>query len=135
MFLKEWLKQGEVRLAAGPHAGRARADSALLLMQIVGRDRAFLISPSAHISYVAELARPDSELLLMQIVGRNRAYLIAHSDKLLSVEEAARYEAFIERRANGEPIQQITGEQEFYRMPFQVTSDVLIPRPETELLV
>jgi release factor glutamine methyltransferase len=102
MFLKEWLKQGEVRLAAGPHAERARA---------------------------------DSELLLMQIVGLNRAYLIAHSDKLLSVEEAARYEAFIERRANGEPIQQITGEQEFYRMPFQVTSDVLIPRPETELLV
>ena len=102
MFLKEWLKKAEARLAAGPHA---------------------------------ECARADAELLLMQITGRNRAYLIAHSDKLLSTEEAARYEAFIERRAMGEPIQQITGEQEFYRMPFHVTPDVLIPRPETELLV
>jgi release factor glutamine methyltransferase len=80
-------------------------------------------------------ARVDAELLMMQIVGRNRAYLIAHPDKLLSAEEAARYEVFIERRANGEPIQQITGEQEFCRMPFRVTPDVLIPRPETELLV
>jgi release factor glutamine methyltransferase len=102
MFLREWLKKAEVLLAAGPHAERARA---------------------------------DAEMLLMQIIGRNRAYLIAHPDKLLSTEKAARYEAFIERRANGEPIQQITGEQEFCRMPFRVTPDVLIPRPETELLV
>jgi release factor glutamine methyltransferase len=102
MFLKEWQKQAEARLAAGPHAERARA---------------------------------DAELLLMQIIGRNRAYLIAHSDKLLSPDEIARYEAFIERRTKGEPIQQITGEQEFYRMPFRVTPDVLIPRPETEFLV
>lgn len=102
MFLKEWLKMAEVRLAAGPHKDRARA---------------------------------DAELLLMQIIRRNRAYLIAHPDKTLSAEEAARYEAFIERRANGEPIQQIIGEQEFYRMPFRVTPDVLIPRPETEHVV
>jgi release factor glutamine methyltransferase len=102
MFLKEWLKKAEVQLTAGPHAERARA---------------------------------DSELLLMQIIGRNRAYLIAHSDKLLSAEQAARYERFIDRRAKGEPVQQIIGEQEFYRMPFRVTPDVLIPRPETELLV
>ncbi len=102
MFLKEWLKKAEARLAAGPHAERARA---------------------------------DAELLMMQIVGRNRAYFVAHPEKLLSTQETTRYEAFIERRANGEPIQQITGEQEFCRMPFRVTPDVLIPRPETELLV
>lgn len=60
---------------------------------------------------------------------------MAHSDKELTAAEAARFTELLERRCQGEPIQYITGESEFYGLPFLVTQDVLIPRPETEHLV
>jgi release factor glutamine methyltransferase len=77
----------------------------------------------------------DSELLLMYLLGKERAWLIAHPRKELSAGQQDRYEALIRRRRKGEPIQYITGETEFYGLPFHVTPDVLIPRPETEHLV
>jgi release factor glutamine methyltransferase len=80
-------------------------------------------------------AHLDSELLLMYLLGKERAWLIAHPRKELSAEQQDRYEALIRRRRSGEPIQYITGETEFYGLPFRVTPDVLIPRPETEHLV
>lgn len=80
-------------------------------------------------------ARLDAETLLLHVVGKDRAWLIAHGDDELSDEDAARFSRLIERRFGGEPIQYITGEQEFYGLPFRVTPDVLIPRPETEHLV
>jgi release factor glutamine methyltransferase len=80
-------------------------------------------------------ARQDAETLLFYVLGKNRAWLIAHADDELSEAQAARFLALIERRHRGEPIQHITGEQEFYGLPFRVTPDVLIPRPETEHLV
>jgi release factor glutamine methyltransferase len=80
-------------------------------------------------------ARRDAELLLLHLIQRDRAFLIAHPHDNLSAEGTVRYYALIERRLNGEPIQYITGETEFYGLPFQVTRDVLIPRPETEHLV
>jgi release factor glutamine methyltransferase len=82
-----------------------------------------------------ERARQDAETLLLHILHKNKSWLIARSDKELAATETVRYSEFIERRYQGEPIQYITGETEFYRMPFRVTPDVLIPRPETELLV
>jgi release factor glutamine methyltransferase len=60
---------------------------------------------------------------------------MTHLEEELPVAEAARYSRLIERRSQGEPIQYITGETEFYGLPFRVTLDVLIPRPETEHLV
>lgn len=83
----------------------------------------------------AERARLDAETLLLHVIGKNRAWLIAHLDDELPEEQASRYLQLIERRHGGEPIQYITGEQEFYGLPFRVTPDVLIPRPETEHLV
>ena len=82
-----------------------------------------------------ERARRDAETLALHLIQRDRAYLIAHPDANLSAEGAVRYYALIERRQGGEPIQYITGETEFYGLPFQVNRDVLIPRPETEHLV
>jgi release factor glutamine methyltransferase len=83
----------------------------------------------------AEHARRDAETLLLHLLGRNRAWLLAHLEEELPEDEAARFAQLIARRAFGEPIQYITGEQEFFGLPFRVTPDVLIPRPETEHLV
>jgi len=82
-----------------------------------------------------ERARRDAETLALHLIQRNRAYLIAHPLAEVSADGAVRYSALIERRLGGEPIQYITGETEFYGLPFQVNRDVLIPRPETEHLV
>ena len=80
-------------------------------------------------------ARLDAELLLMHQLRKQRAWLIAHPRKELSAEAQDQYEALVRRRLAGEPIQYIIGECEFYSLPFRVTPDVLIPRPETEHLV
>ena len=82
-----------------------------------------------------ERARRDAETLLLHLIQRGRAFLIAHSDEALSAEKAVRYDALLSRRLGGEPIQYITGETEFYGLPFRVDRSVLIPRPETEHLV
>jgi len=80
-------------------------------------------------------ARRDAELLLMRAANIDRAFLLTHPDASLTPEQLATYNQWIERRAQHEPIQYITGEQEFYGLPLRVTPDVLIPRPETEHLV
>ena len=69
------------------------------------------------------------------MLGKNKAWLIAHADEEIPDDQADRYMVLLERRKTGEPIQYITGETEFYGLPFRVTPDVLIPRPETEHLV
>jgi release factor glutamine methyltransferase len=80
-------------------------------------------------------ARRDAELLLLHVTGLSRAGLLTYPERLLTDAEAQAYEAAIARRAMAEPLQYITGMQEFYGLPFHVTPAVLIPRPETELLV
>ncbi len=77
----------------------------------------------------------DAELLLCHLLNRNRAWLIANRDAGLSPPQAQTFQDFLVRRLAGEPIQYILGETEFYGLPFRVTPDVLIPRPETEHLV
>jgi release factor glutamine methyltransferase len=88
----------------------------------------------------AERARRDAETLLLDALRQNApeinlAWLLAHESDLLAPDRAAAFCDAIERRLAGEPIQYITGEAEFYGLPFHVNRDVLIPRPETELLV
>jgi len=80
-------------------------------------------------------ARGQAALLLSHALGRDRAFLIAHDDQLLSTEQSQMFDAYVCRRAAGEPPQYITGHQEFFRLDFAVTADVLIPRPETELII
>ncbi|MBZ5526396.1 MAG: peptide chain release factor N(5)-glutamine methyltransferase [Acidobacteriia bacterium] len=76
-----------------------------------------------------------AELLLLHVIGRDRAWLYAHPEDELFPEDAARYRQLLARRAAGEPTQHLTGKQEFWGLEFEVTPDVLIPRPETEHLI
>jgi release factor glutamine methyltransferase len=82
-----------------------------------------------------ERAHADAELLLLYILGKNKAWLMAHLDDELAEDKVTSFTKLIECRCKGEPIQYIVGETEFYGLPFRVTPDVLIPRPETEHLV
>lgn len=68
-------------------------------------------------------------------LGQDLAFIIAHSDHVLAEEDLALFRASVARRAKGEPAQYITGRQEFFGLAFEVTPDVLIPRPETEIVV
>ncbi|RQW83636.1 MAG: peptide chain release factor N(5)-glutamine methyltransferase [Methylococcus sp.] len=77
----------------------------------------------------------DAEVLLMHVLGRDRAHLRAWPEKPLTPAQASDYAALIERRREGWPIAYLTGEREFWSRPFQVAPGVLIPRPETELLI
>lgn len=80
-------------------------------------------------------ARSDAELLLLHVLHISRATLLAHPDRELAPSDQAAYESAISRRLRREPIQYITGHQEFYGLDLRVTPAVLIPRPETEHLV
>jgi release factor glutamine methyltransferase len=80
-------------------------------------------------------ARREAGSLLSFVIGKDRTYLIAHADDELNDAHVDQFREVIERRAAGEPLQYITGTQDFFGREFRVTPDVLIPRPETELLV
>lgn len=76
-----------------------------------------------------------AELLLLYVLACDRAWIYSHPEEEISVANAERYSALIRRRAGGEPTQHITSKQEFWGLEFEVTSDVLIPRPETEHVI
>lgn len=80
-------------------------------------------------------ARRDANTLLTFVLEKDRTFLIAHSEYELTETEQMRFDEAIERRAKREPLQHITGKQEFFGLEFEVNRDVLIPRPETELIV
>jgi len=82
-----------------------------------------------------EEPRLDAEVLLAHALGITRAQLHAHPQRQLSTVELAHYRQLIERRARREPVAYIVGHKEFYGLDFFVDNRVLIPRPETELLV
>lgn len=77
----------------------------------------------------------DAQTLLAEALGRDRTYLIVNFNQELTPEIAQKYQSLVARRASGEPLQYITGRQEFYGLEFEVTPAVLIPRPETELII
>jgi release factor glutamine methyltransferase len=81
------------------------------------------------------IGRLDARVLLRHVLQCDDAWLIAHYDEPLTAPQAAAYGALIARRAAGEPVAYLTGSREFYGREFAVTAAVLIPRPETELLV
>lgn len=77
----------------------------------------------------------DAHVLLGAVLGVERAYLLAHPEAVLTPEQAERFEAWVTRCAAGEPVAYLLGRRAFYDRDFIVTPDVLIPRPETELLL
>lgn len=82
-----------------------------------------------------ETPRLEAEVLLAHVTGLTRAALLAHPERPLRLEETIRYRTLLDRRAEGYPLPYLTGRVEFYGLELTVTPDVLIPRPETELLV
>jgi release factor glutamine methyltransferase len=82
-----------------------------------------------------ETPRLDAQVLLAHVLGRDRTWLYAHPQAPLSENELARFNALICRRERREPVAYLTGHKAFFGLDFEVTPDVLIPRPETELLV
>jgi len=79
--------------------------------------------------------RLEAEVLLAHVLGVSRTWVLAHPEREVPVEERETCRRLVERRARGEPLAYLTGSREFWSIPFRVTPDVLIPRPETELLV
>jgi release factor glutamine methyltransferase len=80
-------------------------------------------------------ARREAGSMLSFVLGKDRTFLISHAEDPVDDDSLDQLREFVERRAAGEPLQYITGVQDFYGREFRVTPDVLIPRPETELLV
>lgn len=85
-------------------------------------------------SGVAE-ARREAGSLLGYLLHRDRSFIIGHAEDSISSEEQEAFNQLLNERAQGKPQQYITGHQEFFGLDFEVTPEVLIPRPETELLV
>ncbi len=95
-----------------------------------------MISDIAHrLEATSDTPRLDAQVLLAQILGKPKAWLLAHPEATLTKEENQALEASIHRLEQGEPLPYVLGHWEFYGLDFRVTPEVLIPRPETELLV
>ena len=91
---------------------------------------------TAHALITAEdLPQRDAETLLLSVLGKDRAWLFSRGDDLIDQQSQVRFLDACRRRRAGEPIAYILGEWEFWSLPLTVTPDVLIPRPDTELLV
>lgn len=80
-------------------------------------------------------ARLDAELLMCFTLNKSRTYLYAHADYPLNDSQQATFQKLVMKRAEGVPVAYLTGTREFWSLPLIVSSDTLIPRPETELLV
>jgi release factor glutamine methyltransferase len=98
--------------------------------------RALLDEGAARLAGVSEAPRREAEVLLGAALGRDRAWLLAHAaERVLDCDATDRYEACLTRRAQGEPVAYVLGEKEFWSLSLRIGPDVLVPRPETELLV
>ena len=96
-----------------------------------------LLAEGARALAAAGITEPrrDAALLLGEVLNRDRSFMIAHPEHSVAADQLQKFREFIARRASGEPLQYITAHQEFFKLDFAVTPDVLIPRPETELIV
>ncbi len=112
---------GEGLPGTAPHVADLMREAAARLQAALGLDR--------------REARLEAQILIARALGVERSWLIAHDRDALTPDQAGAVEALITRRAGGEPVAYILGEREFFGRVFRVTPDVLIPRPETELLV
>jgi len=84
---------------------------------------------------VTDSPRLEAEVLLTHITGKDRAHFLAWPERMLEDSLIERFHSLCQRRCRGEPVAYLTGQREFWSRPFRVSPAVLIPRPETELLV
>ena len=80
-------------------------------------------------------ARLDSEILMSQVIKKKRDYILLHLDQKLLQDNLINYKKLIKERAKGKPVALLTGKKEFWKFEFNTYEDVLIPRPDTELIV
>lgn len=83
----------------------------------------------------AAIGRVDAQVLVGDVLGVDRAYIVANPLRILTESEDARIDSVVAQRSLGMPVAYLTGRREFWSRDFIVTPDVLIPRPETEILV
>ena len=93
-----------------------------------------LAQASQRLSATSESPRLDAELLLAHVLKKSRAELLARSEEALAANDAQAFDALLQRRLAGEPVAYLIGHWEFWSLPLKITPDVLVPRPETELL-
>ena len=96
---------------------------------------AALEAARARLAATSKNPRRDAGLLLAHVLGCDQTALLTHPERLLSAAEWQQFDRLVERRLASEPMQYLTGEQEFFGLSFEVSPAVLIPRPETEHLV
>jgi len=90
---------------------------------------------SRRLHDVTDVPRLEAEALLSHVLSVPRTTLLAHPERVVVGSHLTRYEQLVRRRASGYPLPYLTGRAEFYGLEFEVTPEVLIPRPETEILV
>lgn len=94
-----------------------------------------LLSCTEQLSGNSDSARLDAEILLAMVLGKDRAFLFANPELELTLAQSDELEALVCQRASGKPVAHLSGNKEFWSLDLTVTPDVLVPRPETELLV
>jgi release factor glutamine methyltransferase len=94
-----------------------------------------LVSGARSLRHASDSPRLDAELLLGRVLGLPRAGLITRGDAAVATLDEQLYSSLLERRREGAPVAYLTGCREFWSLPFVVTPAVLVPRPETEILV
>ena len=94
------------------------------------------ISIAEALAWARKLIQPsDARVLLRHVCRASAAHLVARAEEILRVDQWETFQRLVERRATGEPVAYLIGEREFYGRDFLVNASVLIPRPETELLI
>lgn len=97
--------------------------------------QALIDSTTKSLVKISDSPRLDAEVLLAFVLEKNRSYLRAWNDKTLDSKTISKFKSLIVQRENGVPIAYLTGIREFWSRDFYVSPDVLIPRPDTEILI
>src|SRR5512143_3825639 len=94
-----------------------------------------LTSATSRLATFSDTPQLDAQVVLAHVLGTTRTWLLAHPEAKPNPDQTERFEALMQRLELGEPLAYALGHHEFYGLDFDLTPDVLIPRPETELLV
>ncbi|MDX5151073.1 MAG: peptide chain release factor N(5)-glutamine methyltransferase [Acidiferrobacterales bacterium] len=94
-----------------------------------------IVAATAQLKNSSSTPALDAQVLLAHALERDRTYIIAHARDVLDSENQKQFQQLVAQRIDGAPVAYLTGRQEFWSLPINVTPDTLIPRPETELLV
>jgi release factor glutamine methyltransferase len=97
----------------------------------------YFLNEGKNILQKSKIPNPklDSEVLLSKLINKDKKYIILNSKEHLNLKQFIEYKSLIERRKKGEPVAYLINNKEFWKNKFYVNKDVLIPRPDTELII